>query len=173
MRQFHQHRALDFRVSLLVHVRLGYPGIRIYSGRGKFFVFKRTVIPNILDILMRLLSVIRRSQLIFLSLINFSNENRRLREVRRSFHFSTRSTSFPRQPQHFHLNTTSSLFPAVTMTSLTAQPQVFFLLGLWFFGVFFSFVGDYSRISADDVIISEIQAISQVFSSYPLSRKFC
>ena len=31
---------------------------------------------------------------------------------------STRSPSFSRQPQHFHLNTTPSLFPAETMTSL-------------------------------------------------------
>ena len=38
---------------------------------------------------------------------------------------------------------------------------------------FFSFVGDYIQTSADDVIISQLQAISQVFSSYPLSGEFC
>ena len=45
------------------------------------------------------------------------------------------------------------------------------------FGLFFifSFVGDYMYIqtSADDVIITQLQVISQVFSSYPLSGLFC
>ena len=39
--------------------------------------------------------------------------------------------------------------------------------------IFFSFVGDYSRTSADDIIISLLQAISQLFSSYPPSGEFC
>ena len=39
--------------------------------------------------------------------------------------------------------------------------------------LFFSFVVDYSQTSADDVIISQLQAISQVFSSYPPSGEFC
>ena len=42
---------------------------------------------------------------------------------------------------------------------------------------FFSFVGDYIQTSAndaaDDVIISQLQAISQLFSSYPPSGEFC
>ena len=38
---------------------------------------------------------------------------------------------------------------------------------------FFSFVGDYSRTSADDVIINQLQAISQFFLSYPPSGEFC
>ena len=37
----------------------------------------------------------------------------------------------------------------------------------------FSFVGDYSRTFEDDVIISQLQAISQVFLSYPPSGEFC
>ena len=32
--------------------------------------------------------------------------------------------------------------------------------------------GDYSQTSADDVIISQLQAICQVFSSYPPSGEF-
>ena len=43
-------------------VRLGNSGIRIYSGIGKFSFAKRTIIS---DILMRLLSVTRKTQLIF------------------------------------------------------------------------------------------------------------
>ena len=43
--------------------------------------------------------------------------------------------------------------------------------GLLFF--FCSFVGDYIQTSADDVIISQLQAISQLFSSYPPSGEFC
>ena len=39
--------------------------------------------------------------------------------------------------------------------------------------VFFSLVGDYIQTSADDVIISQLQAISQFFSSYPPSGGFC
>ena len=38
---------------------------------------------------------------------------------------------------------------------------------------FFSFVGDYIQTSADDVIISQLQAISQLFSSYPPLGAFC
>ena len=38
--------------------------------------------------------------------------------------------------------------------------------------LFFSFVGDCSQTSADDVIISQLQAISQVFLSYPPSGEF-
>ena len=38
---------------------------------------------------------------------------------------------------------------------------------------FFSFVDDHPRASADDVIISQLQAISQFFSSYPPSGGFC
>ena len=43
------------------------------------------IIPDILDILICLLSVTRKSQWIFLSLCNFSNKNHRLREVTRFF----------------------------------------------------------------------------------------
>ena len=128
VRQFHRHRALDLRVSLLVRVRLGYPVIRTYSGRGSFSFSKRKIIPDILGILMCLLSVTRKSQVIFfLSLINFSNaENLRLTEVTRFFKLasakcplcSTRSPSFSRQPQPFHLNMTPSLFSVKTITSL-------------------------------------------------------
>ena len=39
--------------------------------------------------------------------------------------------------------------------------------------VFFFFVGNYIQTSADDVIISQLQAISQLFSSYPPSGEFC
>ena len=46
-----------------------------------------------------------------------------------------------------------------------------FAFGLLFF--FCSFVGDYIQTSADDVIISQLQAISQLFSSYPPSGEFC
>ena len=49
-----------------------------------------------------------------------------------------------------------------------ALPSVYF-----FNFFFFSFVGDYPRASADDVIISQLQAISQFFSSYPPSGGFC
>ena len=35
------------------------------------------------------------------------------------------------------------------------------------------FVGNYIQTSADDVIISQLQAISQLFSSYPPSGEFC
>ena len=50
------------------------------------------------------------------------------------------------------------------------RAQVMFYL--WF--IFsFSFVSDYSQTSVDDVIISQLQAISQVFSSYPPSGEFC
>ena len=43
------------------------------------------------------------------------------------------------------------------------------------FGLFFIFflVGNYIQTSADDVIISQLQAISQLFSSYPPSGEFC
>ena len=37
----------------------------------------------------------------------------------------------------------------------------------------FFFVGNYIKTSADDVIISQLQAISQLFSSYPPSGGFC
>ena len=53
-----------------------YSGIRIYSGIGKFSFAKRTNIPDILAILMRLLSDTRKSQRIFWSLSSFSNEKR-------------------------------------------------------------------------------------------------
>ena len=46
-----------------------------------------------------------------------------------------------------------------------------FLLCLRF--IFFRFVGNYIQTSADDVIISQLQAISQLFSSYPPSGAFC
>ena len=46
-------------------------------------------------------------------------------------------------------------------------------LGLPSVYFFFSFVSDYPRASADDVIISQLQAISQFFSSYPPSGGFC
>ena len=46
-----------------------------------------------------------------------------------------------------------------------------FLICLRFF--FFRFVCNYIQTSADDVIISQLQAISQLFSSYPLSGEFC
>ena len=53
-----------------------------------------------------------------------------------------------------------------------------FALGLFFF--FFSFVGEQTQTpthgqlsSPDDVIISQLQAISQLFSSYPPSGGFC
>ena len=50
------------------------------------------------------------------------------------------------------------------------RAQVMFYL--WF--IFsFSFVSDYSQTSVDDVIISQLQAISQVFSSYPPSGLHC
>ena len=39
--------------------------------------------------------------------------------------------------------------------------------------VLFRFVCNYIQTSADDVIISQLQAISQLFSSYPLSGEFC
>ena len=45
-----------------------------------------------------------------------------------------------------------------------------FAFGLF---IFFSFVGDYIQTSADDVTISQLQAISQLFSSYPPSGAFC
>ena len=38
--------------------------------------------------------------------------------------------------------------------------------------IFFSFVGNYIQTSADDVIISQLLAISQLFSSYPPSGAF-
>ena len=42
------------------------------------------------------------------------------------------------------------------------------------FGLFyFFFVGNYIQTSADDVIISQLHAISQLFSSYPPSGEFC
>ena len=49
------------------------------------------------------------------------------------------------------------------------------------FGIFFSFVGDQTwtptrpklMSSPDDVIINQLQAISQLFSSYPPSGEFC
>ena len=46
-----------------------------------------------------------------------------------------------------------------------------FLICLRFF--FFRFVCNYIQTSADDVIISQLQAISQLFSSYLLSGEFC
>ena len=46
-----------------------------------------------------------------------------------------------------------------------------FLLCLRF--IFSFFVGNYIQTSADDVIISQLQAISQLFSSYPPSGEFC
>ena len=49
-----------------------------------------------------------------------------------------------------------------------ALPSVYF----FYFLFFFSFVGDYPQAFADDVIISQLQAISQFFSSYPPSG-FC
>ena len=39
--------------------------------------------------------------------------------------------------------------------------------------VLFFFVGNYIQTSADDVIISQLQAISQLFSSYRPSGEFC
>ena len=38
---------------------------------------------------------------------------------------------------------------------------------------FIFFVGNYIQTSADDVIISQLQAISQLFSSYLPSGEFC
>ena len=40
-------------------------------------------------------------------------------------------------------------------------------------GSCFSFIGDYIQASADDVIISQLQDISEIFSSYPSSEEFC
>ena len=40
------------------------------------------------------------------------------------------------------------------------------------FIIFFSFVDDYIQTSADDVIISQLQAISQLFLSYPPQESF-
>ena len=39
--------------------------------------------------------------------------------------------------------------------------------------LFFFFVGNYIQTYADDVIISQLQAISQLFSPYPPSGEFC
>ena len=46
-----------------------------------------------------------------------------------------------------------------------------FLICLRFIIIFF--VGNYIQTSADDVIISQLQAISQLFSSYLPSGEFC
>ena len=56
-----------------------------------------------------------------------------------------------------------------------------FLLCLWFIIFFFSFVGEQTQtpgplgqsLSPNDVTISQLQAISQLFSSYPPSGPFC
>ena len=48
-----------------------------------------------------------------------------------------------------------------------------FLLGVRFNFFCFSFVCYYSQTSADDVIISQWQAISQLFSPHPPTGKFC
>ena len=62
-------------------------------------------------------------------------------------------------------------FPGQTIIKPRSRRLGGFLICLRFF--FFCFVCNYIQTSADDVIISQLQAISQLFSSYPLSGEFC